>query len=464
MELKLGSVMLLLSCSLQQSLWGILASVPQTTANKCKSKISSEGAPTQRVQMIRRIPARCSGWDEAWSWISNKDCRTKYILDYVELPSAVQKVDQEDCEEEVATQTETGHFNLAEEKYLAIAFGSATVALLILIVIIVISVVRRGSNRCRICSSGPAYTSANASEREHLDASNTAGNEYVGDELKLAEPMYEEIHDRTTAKKKLEFNDDVKPARYQNLPEEEGAEKNGAKNLPPNGVHRRPVTPSAPYEEELQQTTRKCVPNDYSVFVDKLQTFGITDQVGKDSDNFNTGENIIDNADGECSKELVNVKPESDEINEQAQDIETVNSTGLPSYPSKTINDSKDCVLAESEDKFSHKSSHSYENLNKTGTASGDYESLATNDPCVSSQPMLQEQTSDQCFDSHTLVSDGDESSLKCVNIESMSTPVKLVSPSSYEDCHVNTIYMQPDKVTDSAKLENENNIADTCT
>lgn len=36
MELKLGSVMLLLSCSLQQSLWGILASVPQTTANKCK--------------------------------------------------------------------------------------------------------------------------------------------------------------------------------------------------------------------------------------------------------------------------------------------------------------------------------------------------------------------------------------------------------------------------------------------
>ena len=46
---------------------------------------------------------------------------------------------------EVAAKTETGHFNLADERYLAIAFGSATVALLILIVIIVISVVRRGN-------------------------------------------------------------------------------------------------------------------------------------------------------------------------------------------------------------------------------------------------------------------------------------------------------------------------------
>lgn len=36
MEFKLGSVMLLLSCSLQQSLWGILASMPQTHADKCK--------------------------------------------------------------------------------------------------------------------------------------------------------------------------------------------------------------------------------------------------------------------------------------------------------------------------------------------------------------------------------------------------------------------------------------------
>lgn len=46
----------------------------------------------------------------------------------------------------MATRTETGEFSLADEKTLAIAFGSAAVALLILIVIIVISV-RRGQNR-----------------------------------------------------------------------------------------------------------------------------------------------------------------------------------------------------------------------------------------------------------------------------------------------------------------------------
>ncbi|KAL4234155.1 hypothetical protein ACF0H5_005808 [Mactra antiquata] len=266
MEFKLGSVMLLLSCSLQQSLWGILASMPQTNADRCK-KISSDGGQTKRVQMIRRIPARCSSWDEAWSWISNKDCRTKYVMDYVEIPSAVQKIDPADCKQEEDPPTEKGLFNVADEKYLAIAFGSATVALLILIVIIVISVIRRGQNRCRMCGSGPAYSSASASEREHLDS--TGGNEYVGDEFKLAEPVYEEIIDGQRVRKRLEMCNDVAPPSYENAMSEE-KDIDEVKKLPMNGANHRPVTPSAPFVEDLLQPERTCVPNDYSVLNDKL--------------------------------------------------------------------------------------------------------------------------------------------------------------------------------------------------
>ena len=78
---------------------GILASVPQTNAKKCAERVSNDGerSTVKKVQMIRRIPARCSGWNEAWSWITKIDCRTKYVLDYIELPFDVKKTD-EDCD------------------------------------------------------------------------------------------------------------------------------------------------------------------------------------------------------------------------------------------------------------------------------------------------------------------------------------------------------------------------------
>ena len=43
------------------------------------SSNDGERSTVKKVQMIRRIPARCSGWDEAWSWITKIDCRTKYV-------------------------------------------------------------------------------------------------------------------------------------------------------------------------------------------------------------------------------------------------------------------------------------------------------------------------------------------------------------------------------------------------
>ena len=48
---------------------------------------------------------------------------------------------------EEAKVSESKDFDFTDEKFLAIAFGSATVLLLILIVIIVVSLVRRGHTR-----------------------------------------------------------------------------------------------------------------------------------------------------------------------------------------------------------------------------------------------------------------------------------------------------------------------------
>ncbi|KAH3771283.1 uncharacterized protein LOC127845935 [Dreissena polymorpha] len=258
MEIRFSSLMLLLSCSLHQSLLGILASVPHTDAKKCQHKLSSKGEPVKKVQMIRRIPARCSGWDEAWSWISKKDCHTKYILDYVELPSAVQR-DDEDCEEELSVPAPSNQFDITDEKFLAITFGSATLALLIIVVIIVVSVMRRGNYRCTCCGDGPAYISANVVDRENPNEIRNCnlyeGNTPDGDHI------YEEVFDKT----KVNIDDKEPSDINMYVPKED------IKSKTSNGVHqRRPVTPTAPLEEDVTNTAGIAQPNEYSVLKETL--------------------------------------------------------------------------------------------------------------------------------------------------------------------------------------------------
>lgn len=91
-------------------------------------------------------------------------------------------------------------------------------------------------------------------------------NEYVGEGHKLEESQYEEICDPKITKKKLGFSDEP-VMRYQNIHERADDSQddmclNGVKN---HNLNNSTVVPSAPYEEELQQTARKCVNNDYSV-------------------------------------------------------------------------------------------------------------------------------------------------------------------------------------------------------
>ncbi|XP_060561395.1 uncharacterized protein LOC132721159 [Ruditapes philippinarum] len=263
-----------------------------------------------------------------------------------------------------------------------------------------------------MCSSSqPGYTFANASEREHLDASNTARNDYVDDELKHIEPMYEEIHDRTNAKKNLDFNEDIQPPSYQNSHGEDCSEMNGTKTFPTDGVHRRPVTPSAPYEEELQKTSCKSVPNEYSVFGDSAQQCpqlrsGNCDTIEKNCDNSISSEHAnIEELDKDITKDE-DLKSELEDKNELTKDNNVLNDTELPSNSSKTIDNSMANVTAESDDIVSNKSVHSYENLNKTGGSSvEDYEPLTYDDREV-------------CFNTSTDVSDDVKTSVKSLREE----------------------------------------------
>lgn len=81
--------------------------------------------------------------------------------------------------------------------------------------------------------------------------------------LKKLDPVYEEIFDPTKAKKKLEFQNDTMSSGYENVQEGQGG-----KGKVVNGIHSyRPVTPSAPLEEDFSNTARpSAVPNEYSIF------------------------------------------------------------------------------------------------------------------------------------------------------------------------------------------------------
>lgn len=81
--------------------------------------------------------------------------------------------------------------------------------------------------------------------------------------MKKLDPVYEEIFDPTKAKKKLEFQNDTMSSGYENVQEDLGE-----KGKVVNGIHSyRPVTPSAPLEEDFSNTVRpSAVPNEYSIF------------------------------------------------------------------------------------------------------------------------------------------------------------------------------------------------------
>ena len=127
--------------------------------------------------------------------------------------------------------------------------------------------------------------------------------------------VYEEIFDKS----KLSLEEGIKPPAYHNGAEN-GNDKDNGKLV--KGVHqRRPVTPTAPFEEDLVQTARKTVPNEYSVFDDTLITSAqdeadlencLGEVIAKEVDecDSNTEERKTDS----CTKERSNDLPQSGDL------------------------------------------------------------------------------------------------------------------------------------------------------
>lgn len=47
-------------------------------ADMCTKAVVVRSEPSKKVHVLRRVPASCSNWEKAWSWITKKDCGTKY--------------------------------------------------------------------------------------------------------------------------------------------------------------------------------------------------------------------------------------------------------------------------------------------------------------------------------------------------------------------------------------------------
>ncbi|KAK7114277.1 hypothetical protein V1264_000361 [Littorina saxatilis] len=66
-----------LYASLQILIMYTLASVV-LGAEMCTKSVPVQREPSKKVHVLRRVPASCSNWEKAWSWITKKDCGTKY--------------------------------------------------------------------------------------------------------------------------------------------------------------------------------------------------------------------------------------------------------------------------------------------------------------------------------------------------------------------------------------------------
>ncbi|KAL3858606.1 hypothetical protein ACJMK2_008877, partial [Sinanodonta woodiana] len=160
---------------------------------------------------------------------------------------------------------ESIQFDMTDERFLAIVFGTVAVILAILIVIIVISLSRRRPEGCcSLCRQGTTYDTNEVVEQEFMEGRSTC-NEYVDEGRKLVESEYEEIIDSKgtgeISKQKLQVDEPVPalpPPPYPYLSTAVGKVRVVNRVSFQNGL-----IPSAPYEEDLvAQTARKWVSNE----------------------------------------------------------------------------------------------------------------------------------------------------------------------------------------------------------
>lgn len=177
----------------------LFIAVPPSSADQKMCTKRVEGVTT-KVPQTRRIPAKCSNWDRAWTWVTRDDCGTKYQITYIELHQQHQyKLVYECCPGDTDCKTDGQSHHESDERFLAITFGCASAAFIIIIIIIVVSVCRKKNAGFIFCPYKKEYENAEGCHGERSDP-----NDYVigdfGEERKLVlESEYEEICDITPA-------------------------------------------------------------------------------------------------------------------------------------------------------------------------------------------------------------------------------------------------------------------------
>ncbi|XP_061197480.1 uncharacterized protein LOC133205650 [Saccostrea echinata] len=190
----------------------IFISLPPSLADRklCTKRV--EGVTT-KVPQTRRIPAKCSNWDRAWTWVTHSDCGTKYEITYIELPQHQQyRLVYECCPGEKDCKPEGQAEDESDERFLAITFGCASAAFIILIIIIVISVCRKRHSGFIFCPYKKEYENADESPVDlGCRVERSGPNDYIigdlGEDRKLViESEYEEICDINPAAKEADWD------------------------------------------------------------------------------------------------------------------------------------------------------------------------------------------------------------------------------------------------------------------
>ncbi|XP_048779826.1 uncharacterized protein LOC130046317 isoform X2 [Ostrea edulis] len=265
----------------------VIISLPFSLEDKKMCTKRVEGVTT-KVPQTRRIPAKCSNWDRAWTWVTHSDCGTKYEITYIELPQSQQyRLVYECCPDDKDCKTAEGQGDHeSDERFLAITFGCASAAFIILILIIVISVCRKRHSGFIFCPYKKEYENAAGCLVER-----SGPNDYIigdiGEERKLVmESEYEEICD---------INPAAKEANWDNMYQK---------------------SPSAPPEEMLIE--------------DQEPAHSLT------NDNTENGElanvamegNLVDIEQKELETTLVDIEENNHGRNEHTSNIEDLNITG----------------------------------------------------------------------------------------------------------------------------------------
>ncbi|KAL8590027.1 hypothetical protein ACOMHN_007052 [Nucella lapillus] len=200
-------------------------------AEMCTKSVPVQRIARKKVSVLRRVPASCSNWEKAWSWVTKQDCGTKYRLDMVEVPSpkvVTYRMIKICCDGDTQCQQAqaddlAARKNAAaaeEEKFLTIVLGSCAAVFLIVILVVTISLCRKKKRCLTACEERKHVyiTTEEEDESSELQTHKAYRHEEEDQPTQAkvcGESLYAEIHDPGLPRYADIFREDASPDRFQ---------------------------------------------------------------------------------------------------------------------------------------------------------------------------------------------------------------------------------------------------------